>query len=136
MTKTAKIIEFTTRVRAELAQLANDNDPRDAAGAIRAMADAVLGGDRAPSPIAWDGDRYLTEAELRAVRALIRCQADGFGVFDRVITLAVEIAFDIDELAELRAAQFDAVMAYLVHLPGADALPPMQPGLYEQGRQP
>ena len=63
-------------------------------------------------------DRPLDDRELWAIGMMIECQADEFGVLSRLVTLAVEIAFEVNDLTGLRAAQFDAVMSYLAHLPG------------------
>jgi hypothetical protein len=116
MQYTAKIAEFTTRARDELAMLANDNQPPEKAGKVQRLIQTVLGPQPPRQPIERGGDRPLNDAELCAVRRLIDYQADEFGVMARLITLAVEIAFEADDLMALRAAQFDAVMWYLVHL--------------------
>jgi len=117
MPQADKISEFTTRARDELAKLANDNAPPEAAEAIRKLMQAVLhpAGQATDS---YGGDRPLDDRELWAIGMMIECQADEFGVLSRLVILAVEIAFEVDDLTVLRAAQFDAVMSYLAHLPG------------------
>jgi len=133
MPRSTKISEFTSRARDELAQLANDNAPPAAADAVRELMNVVLNPGSAPAGRPA-GDRPLNEAEMRTVRSLIAYQGDQFGVFNRLIELAVEIAFDVDGLADLRAAQYDALVIYLVHLPSGTAAAPARE-LFE-GRQP
>jgi hypothetical protein len=111
----AKIAEFTARGRDELAALANDNQPPEKAKRVSRLMDIVL--DPAHhAPGDFDADRRLNHAERCAIQTLIDYEADEFGVFSRLITLAVEIAFEVDSLAALRAAQFDVVIRYLVHI--------------------
>jgi hypothetical protein len=111
----AKIAEFTARGRDELAALANDNQPPAKAKRVSRLMDIVLDPAQFP-PVICGTDRPLNDAESRAVHALIDYQADELGVFSRLITLAVEIAFEVDDLVELRADEFDAVVRYLVFL--------------------
>ncbi len=115
MLNAVKIAEFSAHARAELASLANDNQPPAKAERLHRLMEIVL--DPSPSPPdIIRPDRPLTDAELRAIRSLIAYDANEFGVFEHLITLAVEITFDIADLTDLRAAQFDAVMRYLVGL--------------------
>jgi hypothetical protein len=117
MPHATKIVEFTVRARDELAKLANDNAPPEAAEAIQELMKAVLHPAVHPQE-GGGGDRPLNDRELAALGTMIEYQADEFGVLSRLITLAVEIVFEVDHLAELRWTQFDEVMHYLVHLPG------------------
>jgi hypothetical protein len=117
MPKTAKISEFTTCARDELAKLANDNAPPEAAEAIHELMKAVLHPAAHPAE-SGDDDRPLDDRELSAIGTIIKYQANEFGVLSRLITLAVEIVFDVNNIAELRWTEFDAVVHYLVHLPG------------------
>jgi hypothetical protein len=131
MPRSTKISEFKKGARAELAKLANDNAPPHAAEAIKVLMAVVLTANGRPA-LAGAGDRLLHQGELNALRALIDWQADQFGVFSRLIVLAVEIAFDADNLAQLRARDFDAVMSYVVHLRSDGAAPAAATAAQEQ----
>jgi len=60
------------------------------------------------------GNRGLNESEIGTVTALIAFQADQAGLTPNLITQAVECTFDVEQLAELQAWQFDEVVRYLV----------------------
>jgi hypothetical protein len=128
-----KISEFTIRAREEMAHRANDNAPPDSIKAIQELMRIVLDADgERPEP--FEINRPLNATELSAVRTLIDWQADELGVLPRLIALAVEIAFSVEDVVELRAWDFDAVVSYVVYLQGdRTTLPARQ--LFEGGER-
>ena len=68
--------------------------------------------DRPPLPH-W-GKRCLNKSEIDALSALIAYQADQAGLTPGLLTQAVECTFDVEQLSELQAWQFDEAVRYLV----------------------
>ena len=130
MSNATKISEFTSRARAALAKAANENNPPATAEAIRKLMAAVLGPIDRLAISVITGDQPLNGIELQGLHQAIDWKAYEFGVTSRLIQLAVEIAFEVDDLAELRGRDFHAAMSYLVYLPGGDELPASSPELF------
>lgn len=68
--------------------------------------------DRPPLP-QW-GKRCLNQSEIDALSALIAYHADLAGLTPGLLTQAVECSFDVEQLPELQAWQFDEAVRYLV----------------------
>jgi hypothetical protein len=68
--------------------------------------------DRPVTP-QW-GRRGLNANEIAALTALIAFHADEAGLTPSLVTQAVECTFDVDQLADLQAWQFDETVRYLV----------------------
>lgn len=117
MKQTVKVAAFVEAGEKELSVGANDNQAPEWAGKVRRLMDVVI--DKEPWPVSSRNapdDRAINASELNAITALIDFQADQFGVGPLLISLAVEISFEVNGIGELRAWQFDAVTRFLVHL--------------------
>ena len=68
--------------------------------------------DRPPLPY-W-GKRCLNKSEIDALLALVAYHADQAGLTPALLTQAVECTFDVEQLSELQAWQFDEAVRYLI----------------------
>jgi hypothetical protein len=75
---------------------------------------AAANDDRPVSPL-W-GRRALNDSETGTLTALIAYQADQVGWTPGLIAQAVECTFDVEQIADLQAWQFDEAVRYLVRL--------------------
>jgi len=69
--------------------------------------------DDRPALPHW-GKRCLNKSEIDALLALIAYQADQAGLTPGLLTQAVECTFDVEQLSELQAWQFDEAVRYLI----------------------
>ena len=120
MPNTAKLKSFAETAVKEL-QFA-DTPPVIIARTLRLIESVVSRAERiipAPAnddrlPLPHWGKRHLNQSEINALLALITYQADQAGLTPGLLTQAVECTFDVEQLTELQAWQFDEAMRYLI----------------------
>jgi len=91
------------------------------------LIESVVARSERPMPIAANDDRPvspqwgrrgLNERELGTLSALIAYQADQLGWTPGLIAEALECTFDVEQIAELQAWQFDEAVRYLMRIGG------------------